>query len=284
MAASVLSAAIRIARGSRGLSDRPRSGEANGPPGPPAALPHDAGRAGGFTVDVAFEVPAGITILFGPSGSGKSTILSVIAGLLRPDAGRLALGDDVWFDSSRGIDRPIHRRAVAFVFQSLALFPHMSALLNVEYGIDRSVPRRERARQALAMLERMKVGHVAEQRPVTLSGGEAQRVALARAFATSPRIALLDEPFSALDRDLRRELCADVRGAVCELGIPAIMVTHHRNEARLMGDRVLLLGEGRLRAEGSPAEILPEAAPPEGGRRMILDDMVETPLERDIGI
>jgi molybdate transport system ATP-binding protein len=264
VAASALSAAIRITRGA-------------------AATARGAGHVGGFTVDVAFEVPAGITILFGPSGSGKSTILSAIAGLTRPDAGRVALGEEVWFDSSRGIDRPIHRRAVAFVFQSLALFPHMSALLNVEYGIDRGVPRRERMRQALAMLERMKVHHVAQQRPVTLSGGEAQRVALARAFATAPRIALLDEPFSALDRDLRRELCADVRGAVSELGIPAIMVTHHRNEARMMGDRVLLLGEGRVLATGLPDEILPEAAPPDGGRRAILDDMVETPLEREIG-
>ena len=279
MAASALSAAIRIARGRpRGLPDDRRSGSSDPPP-------EDGDRADGFTVDVAFEVPAGITILFGPSGSGKSTILSAIAGLSRPDAGRIALGDDVWFDSSRGIDRPIHRRAVAFVFQSLALFPHMSARLNVEYGIDRSVPRRERARQALVMLERMKVLHVAERRPATLSGGEAQRVALARAFATSPRIALLDEPFSALDRELRRELCADVHGAVSELGIPAIMVTHHRNEARRMGDRVLLLGEGRVRAEGPPAEILPEtpSSVPNGGPRAILDDMQETPLEREIG-
>ncbi len=232
------------------------------------ASPAPAGRAlkarlrlarGGeqpFSLDVAFEAGPGITVLFGPSGSGKSTTLAAIAGLVRPDAGSVRLGDDVWFDSERGVDRPVHRRGVAFVFQSLALFPHMTAAGNVEYGIDRAVPRAERRGRAVAMLERMRVGHLAGRRPATFSGGEAQRVALARAFARSPEIVLLDEPFSALDRELRRELCADLRTEVLALGIPAIMVTHHRNEVRAMGDRMVILEGGAVRAAGPVEDLL----------------------------
>src|SRR6185437_4324343 len=136
----------------------------------------------GFTLDVELEVPPGITILFGPSGSGKSTTLAAIAGLERPAKGRIALGDDVWFDAEKKVDRPVHTRGVAFVFQSLALFPHMTALANVEYGIDRALSREKRAHHAKEMLERFRVGHLAQRRPQNFSGGEAQRVALARAL------------------------------------------------------------------------------------------------------
>jgi len=212
-----------------------------------------------FALDVAFECPPGFTILFGPSGAGKSTTLAAIAGLVEPDAGRVALGADVWFDSAAGVDRPVHLRGVAFVFQTLALFPHLNAVGNVEYGIDRRVPRPERRKRAREMLERMKVGHLAQRRPPTFSGGEAQRVALARAFARSPALVLLDEPFSAMDRELARELCADAKRAVLDLGIPAILVTHHRNEARLLGDRVVVLEHGKVRAAGSVMTLLAEA-------------------------
>ena len=212
-----------------------------------------------FTLDVTFECPPGFTVLFGPSGAGKSTTLAAIAGLVRPEAGRIALGSDVWFDSQRRVDRPVHLRGVAYVFQSLALFPHLNAVHNVEYGIDRRVPRAERRRRALAMLERMRVAHLAHRKPPTFSGGEGQRVALARAFARSPSLVLLDEPFSAMDRELARELCADARKAVTELGIPAILVTHHRNEARLLGERVVLIDRGRIRASGPVETLLAEA-------------------------
>lgn len=210
----------------------------------------------GTRLDVAIEAPPGITILFGPSGAGKSSTLAAIAGLARPDRGRVALGAEVWFDDARGVDRPVHERGLAFVFQSLALFPHMDALENVEYGIDRSVPRDERASRARAMLDRMRVGHLARRKPKTFSGGEAQRVALARAFARSPSVVLLDEPFSAMDRSLRRGLCADVKATVAELGLPALLVTHHRGEARLLGDRVVMLEAGRVVATGDPRERL----------------------------
>jgi molybdate transport system ATP-binding protein len=219
-------------------------------------------RAGeSFALDVAFEAPVGITILFGPSGSGKSTTLGAIAGLSRPDEGRIALGEHVWFDGARGVFCPIHKRGVAYVFQSLALFPHLSALENVAYGINPKLPAKEQKDRARSMLTRMKVGHLESRRPRTFSGGEAQRVALARAFAMSPRVVLLDEPFSAMDRALRRELARDVRQVVDEERLPLIHVTHHRNEARALGDRVVLIENGRIAAQG-PIDLLP-AVPPE---------------------
>lgn len=212
---------------------------------------------GSFRLDASFRVGAGITVLFGPSGSGKSTTLAAISGLVRPDEGRVALGREVWFDSKTGIEEPVHRRGVSLVFQTLALFPHLTALRNVEYGIDRAVPRTEREQRALAMLERMKVAHVRDRRPATFSGGEAQRVALARAFARAPKVVLLDEAFSAMDRELRYELGTDVRALVTELRIPAIVVTHHRMEARTIGDTAVLLSAGRVEAVGPVRDTVP---------------------------
>jgi molybdate transport system ATP-binding protein len=212
---------------------------------------------GAFRVDVAFDVPPGVTVLFGPSGSGKSTTLFAIAGLTKPQAGRVALGETVWFDSERTLDASPESRRVSLVFQSLALFPHLTALQNVEYGIARTVAPAERRRVARAMLERMRVGHVADRLPRTYSGGEAQRVAIARAFAREPRAVLLDEAFSAMDRDLRYALGADVRAIVGELGIPAIVVTHHRMEARALGERAVALREGRVEAVGPVRDVVP---------------------------
>ena len=201
-------------------------------------------------LDVAFDVPPGISVLFGPSGSGKSTCLSVIAGLLCPERGRVVLGDDVLTDSSERLHVPTHRRRVALVFQSLALFPHMSVIDNVAYGANDGS-------SAVGWLERTRVAHLRDRRPATLSGGEAQRVALARALASEPRVLLLDEPFSALDYDLRRSLGADLVELVAELGIPTLLVTHDREQAALLGERVILLRRGRIAGAGAPAELLP---------------------------
>jgi len=213
--------------------------------------------AGGFRLHAAFCAEPGITVLFGPSGSGKSTTLAAIAGLVRPTEGRISLGSDVWFDATAHVDTPVHRRGVSLVFQSLALFPHLTALGNVEYGIDRALPRAERKRRAIDMLERMKVGHVGSRRPPTFSGGEAQRVALARAFARGPKLVLLDEAFSAMDRALRYELGADVRALVQELRVPAIVVTHHRMEARTIGDFAVLIQDGRTEGTGPVRDLVP---------------------------
>ena len=192
-------------------------------------------------LDVAFTVPAGVTVLFGPSGAGKSRTLGAIAGLLVPERGRIALDDEVWFDGRARV--AVHDRRIAYVFQSLALFPHLTALENVAYGLPRGNDRRERA---MAMLERMRVGTLAERKPGTFSGGEAQRVALARAFALEPRVVLLDEPFSALDADVKEELLEEVKSALARSGVPAIFVTHQPEDARLLGERVVFLEHGKV--------------------------------------
>lgn len=214
-------------------------------------------RHDGFVLDVSFTVPRGITVLVGPSGCGKSTTLAAIAGILKPDAGRIALGDEAWFDSASRVDIAPHKRRVSLVFQSLALFPHMSALENVAYGVPRSRDARARTERAREMLERMDAGHLSGRRPATFSGGEAQRVALARAFAHEPRVLLLDEPLTALDLRLRARLAQDVKRLVDELAIPAIYVTHDVGEAMTIADRAVTLESGRVVAEGEPLHVLP---------------------------
>jgi ABC-type sulfate/molybdate transport systems ATPase subunit len=199
-----------------------------------------------FSLDVALDVPPGFTILSGPSGAGKSTLLGAVAGFHRPTRGHIALGDETWFDADRGIDLAPERRRVAIVFQSLALFPHMTATQNVAYGMARSLERSARRALAAALLERLRVAHVAHRKPPTFSGGEAQRVALARALANSPRVVLLDEPFSALDAALRRDLAAEVREILRELNVPVIFVTHQPDEARREGDQLVTLENGRV--------------------------------------
>jgi molybdate transport system ATP-binding protein len=199
-----------------------------------------------FSLDVDFDAPTGFTILSGPSGSGKSTLLGTIAGFVRPASGRVAIGAETWFDAERRIHVAPQRRRVAMVFQSLALFPHMTAAQNGAYGMATSRDHSARRARAAALLHRLRVSHVAHRKPPTFSGGEAQRVAVARALATDPRVVLLDEPFSALDAALRRELAADVRDILRELDVPVILVTHHPDEARRQGDRLVLLDRGRI--------------------------------------
>jgi molybdate transport system ATP-binding protein len=214
---------------------------------------------GSFVLDVAFDAPPGITVLVGPSGCGKSTTLAAIAGTLAAGSGRVALGDDVWFDSDAGIDIAPHRRRVSLVFQSLALFPHMTALENVAYGVPRTLPARERGVRAEAMLARMDAAHLLRRRPATFSGGEAQRVALARAFAHEPRVLLLDEPLTALDVPLRARLVQDVRRFVDELEIPAIYVTHDVGEAMTVADHAVVMSAGGIVAAGDPLHVLPHS-------------------------
>jgi molybdate transport system ATP-binding protein len=212
-------------------------------------------RGSEFALEVDLVCPHGITCIMGPSGSGKSTILGVLAGLQVPDRGRVAVGGHVWLDRERGIDVPVHKRRLSYVFQGLALFPHMSAQHNVEYGMH-DLPRHERAAKARALLDRVGVGYLAKRRPRTFSGGEAQRVALARALARSPELVLLDEPFSALDRDLRTQLTSLVRELSREVQVPIVHVTHSIAEARLLADQIIRIDKGRVVARGKPDEVL----------------------------
>jgi len=209
-----------------------------------------------FTYDLAFSFEPGVNVLFGPSAAGKTTVLSCIAGLLSPRGGSISLGGRILFDASANIDVPAHERRVALVFQSLALFPHLDALSNVEYGVPRMLAKAERRERARAWLERMQVGHLRSRRPFAFSGGEAQRVALARALASEPRALLLDEPFSALDRGLAEELASELLTQVTATPIPVVLVTHDRALARRLGQRVALVQEGRILAAGPVDELL----------------------------
>ncbi len=196
-------------------------------------------------LDVRLELDEGITVVMGPSGAGKTTLLSSIAGLLRPNGGRIMLGGHLLFDQQEAVFLPPHQRRVALVFQSLALFPHLRAWENVAYGLPPG-PRSARRDRAMTWLERAQVAHLAERRPETLSGGEAQRVAFARALASEPLALLLDEPFSALDGGLRRELGEALRSLVGSAAIPAILVTHDRADAENLGRRIVELEAGRV--------------------------------------
>lgn len=199
-----------------------------------------------------FEVPPGITVLTGPSGAGKSTCLAAIAGLLKLDGGRIALGEEVLSAASPRLHVPSRRRRVALVFQSLALFPHLSAEENVAYGLSRTLTRAQRRTEALRWLQRTRVAHLLGRRPSTFSGGESQRVALARALASSPRVLLLDEPFSAIEATLRRALGEDLQALVAEARLPTVFVTHDLLEAQALGERVVHLEAGRVVPPSAP--------------------------------
>jgi molybdate transport system ATP-binding protein len=208
-----------------------------------------------FKLDLRFETGSGVLILFGASGAGKSLTLQLLAGLQTPDQGTIRAGDDVLFDSSRQINLPVRRRRVGFVFQNLALFPHLNSRQNVAYGLAH-VSVAERQQRVDGMLEKLKIDHLADRSPQTLSGGEQQRVALARALVTRPRMLLLDEPLSALDLSIKRSIVADLQRINQELRIPILYVTHDRSEALSLGERVLLLEAGRVVAEGKPLDVL----------------------------
>jgi molybdate transport system ATP-binding protein len=207
-----------------------------------AASEHGATRP---RLDIDLTIEDGLTVITGPSGAGKSTLLSALAGLLRPQQGRVVVDGEVLVDVDAGVFVPPHRRRVGLVFQSLALFPHKDVLENVAFGVVKPDARAVAQR----WLERMRVGDLARRRPATLSGGEAQRVALARALAARPRLLLLDEPFSALDVPLRRALGQELKALVKETGLPTLLVTHDAGDAAL-ADRHLRLEAGHIIDDG----------------------------------
>jgi molybdate transport system ATP-binding protein len=197
-----------------------------------------------FTCD-----PGGVLAIFGPSGSGKTTILRSIAGLFRPQYARVQSGDDVWTDTGAGIDCPPHRRAVGFVFQEYALFPHLTALGNVITALGHRAPA-ERLPRAEALLALVHLSDQASRRPSQLSGGERQRVALARALAREPAVLLLDEPFAAVDRPVRRRLQNEIDDIRRTLDIPLVLVTHDFEDVVRLATHVLVLDRGRAVASG----------------------------------
>lgn len=212
------------------------------------------GAAGGFMLDAEFEAPPGITILFGASGSGKSTTIKSIAGLIRPDSGVISVDGRALFDSQRRVNVPIRDRRVGLVFQSLALFPHLSSLNNVEFPIA-DLPKQERRKAALDIMERLGIRHTAARRPCDISGGEAQRVALARALASKPQLLLLDEPLSAIDEATKQGIIADLKMINRDLRLPMIYVTHSRDESVSLGDHLVAYERGRVVTSGEPLEV-----------------------------
>lgn len=215
---------------------------------------HSAGTPS-FRLDVSLEAFPGITILFGPSGAGKSTLLDCIAGLVRPDAGRIACGEQVLFDSDAGVNLPPQRRRIAYVFQTLALFPHMSVEENVTYGLAHLLQERRSARVE-EILQAFRVGHLRGRKPEEISGGEKQRAALARSLVTLPRVLLLDEPLTGLDAELKASIVDDLRTWNTAQKIPILYVTHSRDEVDALGERVIALERGRVVSEGTPREVL----------------------------
>ena len=198
-----------------------------------------------FCLNVAFSVGSGFTVLSGPSGAGKTTTLKLIAGIVSPDDGSISLNGNVYFDSKEGTDVSIQDRRVGFVFQDYALFPHLTALQNVAYGI-RASHKAERSERAKEMLTLFKIEKLFNRRPREMSGGEQQRVALARALASDPAIVLLDEPLSAVDVKTRSRLLDEVELAQQRIDIPFVYVTHNAEEAARLGKYHVTLDNGSV--------------------------------------
>jgi molybdate transport system ATP-binding protein len=206
-----------------------------------------------FRLSVALEVGAETLALMGPSGAGKTSVLRAIAGLVRPERGRIALGPDAWLDTRLGVDVPPERRRVGLVFQEYALFPHLNVRGNVAFGGQERVDE---------LLRRFGIEALADARPSTISGGERQRVALARALARDPGVLLLDEPLSALDAHTRSRVRQELRELLLDLGLPTVIVTHDFEDAAALADRVGVLVDGRLLQLDTPENLVAAPADP----------------------
>src|SRR5580693_1174884 len=241
--------------------------------------------ASDFALDVDFHAAPGFTIVFGASGAGKTTLLDCIAGLIEPDSGRIAIGDQILFDAAERIHLPVEKRNIGYVFQDLALFPHLTVEENVEYGLSH-LPRAKRNQRTAAILAAFRVPHLARTRPGKISGGERQRVALARALVTDPVVLLLDEPLAALDAATKSRIIDDLRAWNEAHRIPILYVTHSREEVFALGENALVLDHGRILAEGTPHEVLTaprqETVAHLAGFENILDATVES-LHADRG-
>jgi molybdate transport system ATP-binding protein len=219
-------------------------------------------RLKGFDLDVGWSVRDGFTVLFGYSGAGKSLTLAMIAGTMRPDAGRVVLGGTTLCDTKAGVWVPPERRRIGYVSQSAQLFPHMTVRGNVEYAL-KAVSRPQRRERAENLLARLKVADLAEKRPHELSGGQRQRCALARALAVEPCAMLLDEPLSALDLPIRVETRELLRQVQRDTGVPFVMVTHDLIEACSLADTLVVYSGTGVVQVGSPAELIGDPGTPE---------------------
>lgn len=208
-----------------------------------------------FVLDVAFAAETGFTILFGPSGAGKTTLLDCVAGLDTPDSGRIQIGDRILFDSAQNSNVAVRHRRVGYVFQNLAVFPHMTVAENVGYG-QAQLSRQERTARSAAILQAFRIAPLAHRNAREISGGESQRTALARTLVTDPEILLLDEPLAALDSSTKSRIIDDLREWNRVHQIPILYVTHSREEVFALGERVIVLDAGHIVAQGTPHEVM----------------------------
>lgn len=226
-------------------------------------------RLGGFEHRCEIDLPlSGLTALFGASGAGKSTLVHLVAGLLRPDSGRIEVGGEVFFDSARGIDLPVHRRALGVVFQDARLFPHLSVDGNLRYGLRRAGARAQAARVPFdTVVELLGLGALLQRAPHTLSGGERQRVAIGRALLAQPRLLLMDEPLAALDAPRKAEVLPYVERLRDEFDLPVLYVSHAVDEVLRLASALVLFDAGAAVAAGPLTAVIehPCAAPLRGG-------------------
>jgi molybdate transport system ATP-binding protein len=206
-------------------------------------------RLGEFALAARFETAEGVTGVFGPSGSGKTTLVNMIAGLVRPDRGRITLGDMVLFDAAARVDMPAHRRRIGYVFQEGRLFPHLSVAANLDYGRRMNGLAADHA-ETLRIVELLDIKHLLDRRPGKLSGGERQRVAVGRALLMQPRLLLLDEPLASLDAARKREILPYLERLRDVSGVPMVYVSHHAGELRRLANTVVRLEGGRVAAIG----------------------------------
>lgn len=207
-----------------------------------------------FVLDAAFSSPGGCVALFGPSGSGKTTIARLIAGLERPDRGRIAVGAHVLVDTAAGIWTPVHRRRIGLVFQEGQLLPHLSVRQNLAYGASFAAGEAPAAPFG-TIIDLLGIGHLLAARPATLSGGERQRVAIGRALLAAPRLLVMDEPLASLDLERKLEILPFIERLRDELALPIVYVSHAVEEVARLATTVVRLADGRVVAEGPPADV-----------------------------
>ncbi len=245
------------------------------------------GFEGDFWLDVDLQAKGTeFLVILGQSGSGKTTLLRCIAGLETPEEGYIEVDGQVWFDSKKGINLPPQKRDVGFVFQDYALFPNMAVMDNVMYGMKK----RDKER-ALELLRMAGLEGLRYKKPDRLSGGQKQRVALLRAIAREPKVLLLDEPLSALDPELREDLQKELKSFQRNSSVPALMVSHDKEEALRLADRVIKIHKGKIIEEGEPQEVLADSkalllSKRENHKEIVLtlkleDKLVELRLDRE---
>ncbi len=242
-----------------------------------------AHRFGDFVIDVSFQAPAGITALFGRSGAGKTTVVNAVAGLLRPERGRITVNGHSLLDTQAGINVPVYSRRVGYVFQDARLFPHLTVRQNLQFGA-RFNPVGGATTSLENVVDLLGIGHLLGRWPGTLSGGEKQRVAIGRALLSNPRILLMDEPLAALDESRKAEILPYLERLRDELDIPILYVSHAVPEVARLATTLVALSDGRVMRHGPAAEVLADPnAFPVLGRQEAGSFLVATVLGHDRG-